>query len=53
MNLLYNIPLTGEKPMKGWIIAVIVAAAVAVVGSVLYPKIAEKFEKKNNDKKDD
>lgn len=53
MNLLYNIPLTGEKPIKSWIIAIVVIAALAVVGSIVYPKIATKLHKKNNDKKDD
>lgn len=50
MNL-SNIPLTGEKPIAGWIIAIIVISALAIAGSILYPKFAAK--KKDNNKKDD
>ncbi len=34
-----NIPLTGEKPINGWIIVAIVVAALALVATLLAPKI--------------
>ena len=50
-NFVLN-PPTGEKPLSGWIIAIIIIAALAVVASLLLPKLPkikkffeEKFKK--------
>ena len=36
-----NVPATGEKPLNAWIIVAIVAAALALITSVLAPKLPD------------
>ena len=47
MNYLIN-PPTGERPISGWIILLIVLAALALLGTLLapkFPQIADWFKK--------
>ncbi len=39
MYTLVSIPATGEKPISGWIIFLIIVAALALIITVLAPKI--------------
>ena len=45
MNSLWNIPQTGEKPLSGWIIALIVIAAIALLGALFFPQLCELYKK--------
>ena len=40
MNYLLN-PPTGERPVNGWIIFLIVLAALALIGTLVAPKIPQ------------
>lgn len=43
MNFPLN-PPTGERPLNGWIIVLIVVAALALVATVLAPKVPKMIE---------
>jgi len=40
MNYLFN-PPTGERPISGWIILLIIVAALVLIGTLLAPKLPQ------------
>ncbi len=54
LTLLSLLPQTGEKPLSGWIIAIVIIAAILVLACAItpfLPKIIEFIKSKINDKK--
>lgn len=45
MDLIWSIPQTGEKPLSGWIIALIVVAALALLGALFFPQLCALYKK--------